>query len=260
MDVRMDGRVALITGSSRGLGYAMALKFAQSGADVAICGRRPEVLEAARAAIAAESGGKVAAFVSDVSQADQVKTLYSSTVAELGGIDILVNNAGSSKTGNFEEITDEEFQFDLDLKLFAAIRLARLVLPGMRERKWGRIINILNVGSRTPSPRGAPTHISRAAGYALTKVLAGHGAPDNVLVNALMTGSIVTDQVVGQHERAKSNLSLADFIVEQGRRIPVGRLGTAEEYANVACFLASDAAAYVTGTAINIDGGSSPLM
>lgn len=260
MDVRMDGRVALITGASRGLGLAMAKKFAFSGADVAICARRGDVLEAARAEIAAESGGKIRAFRCDVSDGAQIDTLFAAAIAALGKVDILVNNAGSSATGNFEEITDEMWRQDFDLKLFATIRLTRLALPGMKSRGWGRIINILNIGARAPGARGAPTHVSRAAGLALTKVLAGDGAPFGVLANALLTGSIVTDQVVGQHERAKSNLSLEDYIVEQGRRIPAGRLGTAEEYANVACFLASDAASYVTGTAINIDGGTSPLM
>jgi NAD(P)-dependent dehydrogenase (short-subunit alcohol dehydrogenase family) len=178
----------------------------------------------------------------------------------LGRVDILVNNAGGSKTGRFEDLTDEDWLGDLELKLFAAIRLCRLVLPGMKERRWGRIINVLNIGARAPSARGAPTHVSRAAGLSLTKILAGDGAPHNVLVNALLTGSIVTDQIERQWRREKSSLSLDDYIAEKGRRIPLGRLGTAEEYANVACFLASDASSYVTGAAINVDGGLSPVI
>ncbi len=260
MDVRMDGRVALITGASRGLGLAMAKKFASSGADVAICARRGDVLEEARAEIAAESGGKIRAFRCDVSDGAQIDTLFAAAIAGLGRIDILVNNAGSSATGNFEDITDEMWRQDLDLKLFAANRLSRLALPGMKSRGWGRIINILNIGARAPGASGAPTHVSRAAGLALTKVLAGDGAPFGVLANALLTGSIVTDQVVGQHARADTDSSLDDFIAEKGRGIPLGRLGTAEEYANMACFLASDAASYITGTAINVDGGMSPVM
>ncbi len=260
MDVRMDGRAALITGASRGLGLAMAKKFACSGADVAICARRGDVLEEARAEVAAVSGGKTAALVCDVSDASALKTMFDDVIAGLGRIDILVNNAGSSATGNFEDITDEMWQQDLDLKLFAAIRLSRLALPGMKERKWGRIINILNIGAKAPRPRGAPTHVTRAAGMALTKVLASEFAPFGVLANALLTGSIVTDQVVGQHARADTASSLDDFIADKGKGIPLGRLGTAEEYANMACFLASDAASYITGNAINVDGGMSPVM
>ena len=260
MDVPMDGRCALITGASRGLGLAMAKKFASSGADVAICARRGDVLEDARAEVAAVSGGKTVALVCDVSDASALETMFDGVIAALGKVDILVNNAGSSATGNFEDITDEMWQQDLDLKLFATIRLARLALPGMKERRWGRIINILNIGARAPGKRGAPTHVSRAAGLALTKVLAGDGAPFGVLANALLTGSIVTDQVVGQHARADTRSSLDDFIADKGKGIPLGRLGTAEEYANMACFLASDAASYITGTAINVDGGMSPVM
>ena len=260
MDVRMDGRVALITGGSRGLGRAMALKFAESGADVAIVARRPDKLEETRADIVGRVQTRVQAYSCDVSDAGQIGTMFEAVIADLGKVDILVNNAGSSVTGPFEEVSDEVWQADLDLKLFAAIRLARLALPGMKERRWGRIINILNIGAKAPRAAGAPTVVTRAAGMALTKVLAGDGAPHNVLVNALLTGSVVTDQVVGQHRRAGGKGTLDQFIIEKGKSIPIGRMGTAEEYANVACFLASDAGSYVTGTALNVDGGMSPVV
>ena len=260
MDVRMDGRNALITGGSRGLGYAMALKFAEAGANVAIAARRADVLDEARAEIADRTKTTVAAFSCDVGQADQVQSLFEFVTGELGPIDILVNNAGRSQSGAFEEITDAIWQEDLDLKLFAAIRLTRLAFPGMKERRWGRVINVLNTGAKAPRPGGAPTAVSRAAGMALTKVLAGEGAPFNVLVNALCTGSLVTDQVVRRHQNLTSDISLEDYIAEQGRDIPLGRMGDAEEYANLACFLASDAGSYVTGTAINVDGGRCPVV
>jgi 3-oxoacyl-[acyl-carrier protein] reductase len=177
-----------------------------------------------------------------------------------GKVDIIVNNAGKSETGKFESITDETWQADLDLKLFAAIRLSRLVLPQMKERRWGRIINVLNIGAKTPRPNSAPTTVSRAAGMALTKVLAGEGAPHNVLVNALLVGLVVTDQIVRRHRAEGTNVSLDDYIAKAGVSLPLGRMGRAEEFANVACFLASDAGSYVTGTAINVDGGMSPAM
>ena len=195
-----------------------------------------------------------------MSDGGAINTLFSAVIRDLGKVDILVNNAGASVRGRFEEVTDEMWQADLDLKLFAAIRLARLALPGMKQRRWGRIINILNIGAKAPAAAGAPTHVSRAAGMALTKVLAGDGAPHNVLVNALLTGAIVTDQVAGEHQRSGTDQPLEDFIADKGTAIPIGRMGTAEEYANLACFLASDAGSYVTGTAINVDGGTSPVM
>ena len=260
MDVRMDGRVALITGGSRGLGRAMALKFAEAGAKVAITARRADVLDEARAEIAGQTKAPVAAFPCDVSRADQIEGLFASVIGEFGQLDILVNNAGQSQTGAFEEITDAVWQADLDLKLFAVIRLTRLAFPGMKARRWGRILNVLNTGAKVPRPGGAPTAVSRAAGMALTKVLAGEGAPYNVLVNALCTGSLVTDQIVRRHQNQASDVSLEDYIAEQGKEIPLGRMGDAEEYANMACFLASDAGSYVTGTAINVDGGRCPVV
>ncbi len=260
MDVRMDGRIALITGGSRGLGRAMALKFAEAGAKVAITARRADVLEEARAHIAGRTKTQVAAFPCDVGEADQVEDMYASVIGEFGQLDILVNNAGRSETGAFEEITDAVWQADLELKLFAVIRLTRLAFPQMKERRWGRIVNVLNTGAKVPRPGGAPTAVSRAAGMALTKVLAGEGAPHNVLVNALCTGSLVTDQVKLRHQNLTSDISLDDYIAEQGKAIPLGRMGDAEEYASMACFLASDAASYVTGTAINVDGGRCPVV
>jgi NAD(P)-dependent dehydrogenase (short-subunit alcohol dehydrogenase family) len=260
MDVRMDGRNALITGGSRGLGRAMALKFAAAGAKVAIAARRAEVLDETRAEIAGQTKAAVAAFPCDVSRADQIEDLFEAVIGEFGTLDILVNNAGRSQAGPFEEITDAVWQADLDLKLFAAIRLTRLAFPGMKARRWGRVLNVLNTGAKAPRPGGAPTVVSRAAGMALTKVLAGEGAPYNVLVNALCTGSLVTDQVVRRHRDLATDVSLEDYITEEGRAIPLGRMGDAEEYASLACFLASDAGSYVTGTAINVDGGRCPVV
>jgi NAD(P)-dependent dehydrogenase (short-subunit alcohol dehydrogenase family) len=259
MELRLDGRAAVITGGSKGLGLAMGLKFAQAGGDVAILARNPEALEQAKATIKAASKGKVAAIACDVAKGDDVKRAVDQVMKELGKIDILVNNAGQSQTGKFLEITDETWQADLDLKLFAAIRLARLVMPQMQQRKWGRIINVLNVGAKAPAAASAPTSVSRAAGLALTKVLANEGAPHNVLVNALHVGIIVSDQVARQHKAAGTNVSLEDFIKEKGKAVPMGRMGEAEEFANMALFLASNGGSYVTGTSINVDGGRSPV-
>ena len=165
MEVRLDGRVALITGGSLGLGLAMARRFAEAGASVGITARQPGPLEAARAQVsAAGAGNRVAAVPADVSDAAACAAVHARITGELGPVDILVNNAGTSQRGPFLEIDDELWQHDLDLKLFAAIRLSRLVLPGMRERRWGRIINVLNTGAKAPPAEGAPTAVSRAAG------------------------------------------------------------------------------------------------
>ena len=260
MDHRLDGRTALVTGASLGLGRAMATVFYQAGAKVALLARHADPLEEARAAIAAEPGGAVNAYVCDVTDAAQIEATHAKVVRELGAVDILVNNAGQSQTGAFEDITDAIWQADLDLKLFAAIRFARLTFPGMKARRWGRIINILNTAAKAPPPGSAPTSVSRAAGMALTKVLSGEGAPHNVLVNALMIGSIKSDQIRRAWEASGSNAPFEDFVADAGKRLPMGRMGEAEECANVALFLASDAASYLTGCAINMDGGVSRVV
>jgi 3-oxoacyl-[acyl-carrier protein] reductase len=260
MDIRLNGKSALVTGGSKGLGLAIAAEYSASGADVAILARTPETLAEAKAKIQARGGkGKVAAISCDVSKAADIGRAYDQVMSEFGKIDIFVNNAGQSIRGPSEELTDEQWQGDLDLKLFAQIRFARLVFPQMKERRWGRIISVLNIGAKAPGANSAPTSVSRAAQMAFTKVLSQEGAPYNVLANSLHVGVIVSDQIVRRHRREGTNVSLEDFIKKAGEAVPLGRMGRAEEFANVACFLASDAASYVTGTSINVDGGRSPV-
>jgi NAD(P)-dependent dehydrogenase (short-subunit alcohol dehydrogenase family) len=128
----------------------------------------------------------------------------------------------------------------------------------MKERRWGRVINVLNIGAKAPRAGSAPTSITRAAGLALTKVLAGEGGPHNILVNALLVGFIASDQHVQTAKR--TGVALEDYVSARAKAIPLGRIGRAEEFANIACFLASDAGSYITGSAINVDGGSSPVV
>lgn len=260
MEVTMNDRVALITGSSMGLGFAMAKRFAQSGADVALVARREEPLLRAREQIQASAGSRIKTYVCDVSQKDQIEKLFASVLEDLGKVDILVNNAGAAKAGSIESVSDEEWQFDLDLKLFAALRLARLAFPGMKQRKWGRILNILNTAAKTPAAYSAPTSVSRAAGMALTKVMAGEGAPHNILVNAFNIGRIKSDQIQRAYEGSGSNMDFEEFVAEAGKQIPIGRMGEARECADLACFLCSEQGSYITGTSINVDGGLSPAL
>ena len=258
MEISLSGRCAIVTGGSKGIGFAIATRFAASGADVAIVARGREALDAAVQQVRAGAKGRVVGVQGDVGIAADVQRAYDDTMAAFGRIDIAVNNAGTSRNGAFENLTDEILHYDLEQKLFAAVRMARLVWPQMKERKWGRIINILNVGAKAPRANSAPTSVSRAAGMAFTKVLSGEGAPHNVLVNALLVGLIEADQHV--QAAKKKGIPLADHIAAMTKDVPMGRIGRAEEFANMACFLASDAGSYVTGTAINIDGGRSPVV
>jgi NAD(P)-dependent dehydrogenase (short-subunit alcohol dehydrogenase family) len=255
----MKDRVAVVTGGSKGIGIAVARRFAESGAKVAILARGPADLKAARQLLA-KDGLEVRDYVCDVSRAADIAGTYEKVIADFGRIDVLVNNAGTSRAMPFETVSDEIWQEDLDLKLFAAIRFSRLVWPGMKARKWGRIINVLNVGAKAPPAASTPTSVSRAAGMALTKVMASEGGPHNILVNAMLVGLIVSDQWVKRHAAKAPETDFDAFTHELARGVPLGRMGTAEEFANLACFLASEQGSYITGTAINVDGGRSPVV
>jgi len=255
MDVSLAGRTAVITGGSKGIGLAIATRFAASGAEVAVVARGREALDDAVKTIRANSR-RVVGIQGDVARAADIKHAYDEIMKALGKIDIVVNNAGTSATSPFEKLTDEFLQHDFDQKLFAAIRLTRLVWPQMKERRWGRIINVLNIGAK--APRGGSAPITRAAGMALTKVLSHEGAPHNVLVNAMLVGFIEADQHVQAAKRA--GIELKDYMAVRAKEIPLGRIGRAEEFANMACFLVSDLGSYITGTAINVDGGRSPVV
>lgn len=264
MDVRMDGRVALVTGASTGLGLAMAKEFAASGASVALLARKADVLATAKAEVAKAAGktnAKVEAYSCDVSRAQPIVDTWQKVVSDLGKVDVVVNNAGISHAKPFDTVSDEDWQGDLDLKLFAAIRMIRLALPGMRERKWGRIVNVLNIGAKAPNPNSTPTSVSRAAGLALTKALSHENAQHNVLVNAMLVGLIESDQWQRRHRASGGDKTYQQFLDGMAKgRIPIGRMGKAEEFARLACFLCSDAGSFVTGVAINVDGGMSPVV
>jgi 3-oxoacyl-[acyl-carrier protein] reductase len=260
IEMRMDGRCALITGGSKGIGFAAATNFMRAGASVAIVARRPDVLEEARQALAREGKGKVVVIAADVGKADDCARAFATAEKELGRVDVLLNNAGTHSNGPFEAATDAIWQQDFDLKLFSAIRLARAALPGMKARKWGRIVNVLNSGAKWQRHGSAPTSVTRAAGMALTKVLSNEGAAHNVLVNAVLVGLIQTDQWVRGHAQENKGRTIDEYLAEMAVRVPMGRIGTAEEFANMVLFLASDAGSYVTGTAINVDGGMCPVV
>ena len=263
MQIDLGGRTALITGGSKGLGLATALEMASSGANVAIVARDAATLAAARDEIlAAAPNAKVLAVQGDVTSASEIASAHAQIVRAFGHVDILVNNAGHHAFGAFGDLTDDIWEADLQLKLMACVRITRLVWPGMLARRWGRVVNVLNTFSKAPIGGSAPTSVTRAAQLALTKVLSHEGGPHNVLVNALLVGLIRSDQIVRLHRDTGSPLTLEAFMQQHvdNARVPLGRMGEAAEFARIACFLASDAASYITGTAINVDGGMAPVV
>ena len=257
MDLGLKDKVAIVTGGTQGIGKATALALAREGACVVIAARGRERLDAVAGEIRA-AGGKVAAIQADVAGAGECARIVSGALEAFGRLDILVNNAGTSSRGEFESVTDETWQSDFDLKLFGAIRLARLAIPHMKKQGGGRIINITNIGAKQPRAQSMPTSVTRAAGLALTKALSKEYAAHGILVNTVCIGLVRA----AQHERkaAASGVALEKFYADLGKDIPLGRVGRAEEVANVIAFLASGAASYVTGTSINLDGGASAVL
>jgi NAD(P)-dependent dehydrogenase (short-subunit alcohol dehydrogenase family) len=224
--------------------------------------RTRSTLDEAVAAVSAEAspGVKVIGVACDVGDGAALRAAHAEVVETLGAVDILVNNAGTSAARSFEASTDDDWQHDLDLKLLAAIRLVRLCLPAMKEQRWGRIINVLNIGAKAPGARSTPTSVSRAAGMAMTKAVAAEYAPYGILCNALNTGILLTNQWRRLHQEQMPDRSFEEYLASRARAVPLGRLGDPAEYANLACFLASDKASFITGTAINVDGGMSPVV
>jgi len=256
MDLELKDKVAIVTGGTQGIGRATAVRLVHEGAKVVIAARGKERLDAVVAEL--RSGGRAVAVQADVAKPSDCERVIAEALRSFGRIDILVNNAGTSLTGEFESVTDALWQQDLDLKLFAAIRLSRLAIPHMKKQGGGRIVNITTIGAKQPRARSMPTTVSRAAGLAFTKALSKEYAPFNILVNTVSLGLVQA----GQHERKaeKAGKPVEELYAEMGKDIPLGRVGRAEEAANVICFLASGAASYVTGASINLDGGASGVL
>jgi 3-oxoacyl-[acyl-carrier protein] reductase len=260
MDLGLTGKVAIITGGSEGIGKGVALCLAREGTKVAICARRPEILESAATEIRALSGGEVFAQSADVTKRASIEQFISQVVNRFGRIDILVNNAGRSAAKKFEDVSDEEWEDDLNLKVMAAIWCARLVIPHMRKVGGGRIINVTHPGGKAPTARSLPTSLSRAAGIALTKALSRDYAAENILVNTLCLTNIKSAQSERYWRARGAQGTLEEFHAQMAKSVPLGRLGEPEEVGALVAFLVSDQARFITGTAINIDGGMSAVV
>jgi NAD(P)-dependent dehydrogenase (short-subunit alcohol dehydrogenase family) len=257
LELGLRGKVAIITGGSEGLGKATAEKFAKCGAKVAICARRADVLDAAAKAIE-KTGAEVLAMPTDVTKNDQVEKFVSAVVGRWGGVDVLMNNAGTSQAAGFLDVSDETWTYDWDLKVMGAIRFCKLVVPQMKKRGGGSIINITTVGGKTPLAKALPTSMTRAAGINLTKSLSKEYAADQIRVNTICLGVVKSAQWTRRFKGGDLDAFYADMAKQRG--VPLGRLGEAEEFADLAAFLASDRAKWITGTAINFDGGAAAAV
>ncbi len=258
MDLELTNKVVLITGGTDGLGLALAYRLLAEGASVAICGRNEERLAAAEIGLAA-NGGDVLALRADVEHAGDIARFVDRAVGRWGKIDGVVHNAGRSAGGPLESNDDAVWEADLQLKLMGALRLTRMALPYLRESR-GAVLYTLAMAAKAPGAASGPSSVSRAAGMALMKSLSKELGPDEIRVNAVLIGLIESGQWV--RTAAAAGMELAAYYERMAGNagIPLGRVGRAEEFADLSCFLLSPRASYVTGTAINLDGGLSPAV
>jgi NAD(P)-dependent dehydrogenase (short-subunit alcohol dehydrogenase family) len=247
----LEGRRGLVTGGSKGLGEAIARELVSEGARVAICSRNESEVTAT-----AEEVGAEYSQAADVTDPEQVRDVVARTARALGGIDFLVNNAGGAHPGTFETLSDEDWAADLDVKLFSLIRCSREVLPHLRSAGGGRIINIGAVYSRYPDPSFFATSVNRAAGNSFTKTLALEVAKDNILVNGVNIGFVITPQWENIRRRRAPESTREDFFDRlAAQEVPLGRFGLPDEVSGLVAFLLSDRATYITGASIDVAGG-----
>ncbi len=263
MDLGLNGRVAVITGGSEGIGKAAAASMAEEGANVVIIARDQAKLDVAAAEIRSTAKGEVLAISCDVGNRSSVDAAFKQVLDKWGRVDIVVNNAGSGNAGPFVGLTDERLSSDMQVKVYGAMYCSQAALPSMKAAKWGRIINITTPGGKAAPVNTLPTSMSRAAGIAMTKEMSKELAPDNILVNTVCIGTIKSGQHERRWEAARANdptITLDDWYEQVGKNLPLGRPGEAREAGDLICFLASEKASYVSGTAINMDGGSAPVV
>lgn len=257
LELGLDGKVAIVTGGSDGMGLATAQRLVSEGVQVAICARRAENLERAADELRRVGGG-VFAQAADVTSGSDVDRFIDAVTAEFGGVDILINNAGASAAQGLEALGDDAWMADIELKVMGAVRFCRGVVPSMRERGGGAIVNATIGGGKAAPARALPTSVTRAAGINLTKSLANELAADNIRVNTICIGLIKSEQWVRRAEG--QGVDVESVYEAMGKRVPLGRVGEAEEYADLIAFLVSERGAYITGTAINLDGGLCPVV
>ena len=249
MDLGLTGKVAVITGGSRGIGRATALTFAEEGADIAICARGSDTLEETLAEIRAR-GVNAFGMAVDVTKRDEVEAFIEASADALGGIDILINNVGGSVGKGLMESTDEEWIGTFDLNLFHAVRTSRAAVPHMRQRRSGSIVIISSISGLKPAP-GSQYGAAKAAEVFVSGALAMELGPDNIRVNTVSPGSILFPGGGWARRQHEDPEGFGKFAVEE---YPLGRLGTVEEVARAVVFVASPAGSWINGANISVDG------
>src|SRR5438105_10033085 len=257
MDLGLKDKVALVAAASRGLGRAVAEELAAEGASLVLCSRREEAINEAAKEIALTTGAKVLAVAADVSQKDEIVRLTQFGVERFGRIDILVTNAGGPPAGQFESLSVAHWEAATRLTLFSALELTRQVLSGMKERRWGRILNITSIAVKQPVDNLILSNSLRAAVTGFARTLANEVASFGITVNNIMPGYTRTERVeeLSRMMAEKQGITAEEFVARWEQEIPMRRIGEPREFAALAAFLVSERASYITGTSTPVDGG-----
>lgn len=257
MDLGLRGKIALVSASSKGLGRAIAEELAAEGASLVMCARGEEALHSTAESIRKSSGAKVIEVAADVSQHSGIDRVSKTALDSFGRVDILVTNSGGPPSGAFDNFTPEMWESATRLLLYSAVGLTRAVLPGMKDRRWGRILNVTSIAVKQPIDALMLSNSLRAAVTGFARTLANEVAAFNVTVNNIMPGYTRTDRVeqLARANSEKTGATLKEAYARWEREIPMGRLGEPREFAALAAFLASERASYITGSSIAVDGG-----
>lgn len=256
MDYGLKDKVALVTASSQGLGKAVAEAFAREGAKVAMCSRDQAKIDAAANDVRAH-GVDVLAVEADMTKAADIERLVQQTIDHFGGIDVLVTNAGGPPAGTFDRFDDDDWQAAFELTLMSAVRLIRQTIPTMRERGGGAIVAMTSSSIKQPIPNLLLSNVMRSGVASLIKTLADELAGDNIRLNTLVPGRIATPRIeeLDRANAERLGIDIDEVTRRQLANIPMSRYGEPSEFANGAVFLASEAASYITGATLQVDGG-----
>ena len=257
MDLGLRGKVALVAAASKGLGRAVAEELAAEGAKLAICSRDAEAIESVGNEIAQRTGAEVLARAADVSRTADVDAFVDAALSIFGRVDILLTNSGGPPPGRFETLDLAAWRKAAELTLFAPVEFARRLLPGMKERRWGRILNVTSITVKQPVDNLMLSNSLRAAVTGWARTLANEVGETGVTVNNLIPGYTRTDRVVelSQVIAKRDGITTDEAVARWEREIPLGRLGEPREFAALAAFIASERASYITGQSIAVDGG-----
>lgn len=255
MNFGLEGKVAMIAAASKGIGRASALALAAEGCSISICARNSAALDATRSEL--ERAARVVASRVDIGSRQEIVRWYEETIGQFGRVDILVTNTGGPPVARFDELSDEQWLSGVDTTLMNVVRLTRLVLPGMKERRWGRIIHLTSLVAKQPIDELTISSTLRAGLSGLTKTMANQFGPDNITVNAVLMGHIMTDRQehLASIEGPALGLSREEYLSKVASEVPLRRIGQPSEVGSVVAFLASETASYISGVSIPVDGG-----